>query len=277
MKLRFGSLAFGAVLLAASSLSAQVSLVSWGPSSSQVTATRASQRTTSGGGLDFDLSTPITTSNAEYLGGAYYGGVVSANVASMSAGVSIRNAAFGDGTDAQIFGKAAAEIGYSATGVFLWKQANFLSGNTVSTDNVTLTSMTYNALLLTGSGTNLEGRFVIQQGSSYMISNNIGLAAFAQVRTSSNLSSLTWFSYTPVARSIGSAAIGAQITSPSFSGVTAAGLYLSGESTAASGFVLAFSQFAASGTVSAIPEPSSAAALAGAGMIAFAISRRRKR
>lgn len=288
MKLRFASFTLGAALLAAPSLFAQTTLVSWGPSASLMdTGAGNTPRTNDATGvLNFNLIDPISPlafnpgNGRTYSGAPYYGGIVTANAAGLNGGVNIRNAALAGGIDAQVFGRASGTtVGYTATGVFLWKQEDFLAGSDGVTDNVTITSLSYDGLLLAGTGTNLEGRFVLQQGSSYIISDSLGLATFSQVRSLTNLSSVSWYSYTPAGASIGTAAIGASaLSSPSFSGVTAAGLYLTAQSTStADVFTVAFSQFTASGTISTIPEPSAAAHLVGFGVMALVALRRRKR
>ncbi|AHF94553.1 hypothetical protein OPIT5_20355 [Opitutaceae bacterium TAV5] len=274
MKLRFSSLAFGAVLLSAPVLSAQT-LVSWGPSAGYVTANQSGQRAAGGGVIPFDLDTPISPlSDDNYTGGTFYGGVDGAP--SLNTGFAVfNNRDYNEGNDALVFGRATGvEPGYKVSGVFLWKQEDFLVGPDGATDSVTVTSLSYAGLSLSGTATASEARFVLQQGSSYLISDNVVLNnGFLATHSLTDLSSVNWHSYDP---GVSITAIGPQVSSPSFDGVTALGIYLTTTATDTDALNLVLAAFSASGVVSAIPEPSTVALLAGLGGLAIVVMRRRR-
>lgn len=263
----------GAALLAAPFATA-ATLISWGPTTDYVAADQSSQRALSGGVLAFDLNTPLSPLSANYSGGDIYGGVTATGVSGVSNLVRVlnNNAVNGGGNDVLLFGKASSSVlGDRVTGVFLWKQSDFLAGSGVS-DSVTLSSLSYTGRVNPGTATGAEARWIIQQGSSYMISSNVTLTASVAAHPTSDLSSLSWFSYDPLTSMT---SIGSAIVSPTFDAVTAAGVYLTAVNGAATGGInIALSAFSAEGTVSAIPEPSTAASLLGFGALAWAARRR---
>ena len=272
MNPRFVSHLFGAALLAAPVVSAQ-NLVAWGPSTNLVTATTAGQRTSAGGVIAFDLTTSLAPASG-YTGAAFYGGAQATG--SMNGGFQIQNnnATNGGGNDVLVFGKASSVAsGDLLAGVFLWKKADFITGSGDG-DSVAVTSLSYTGRVNGSTSTGSEARFVLQQGSTYLISASVGLTTTSASYTLSDLSSVSWYAYNPTA---GITAIGAQVLSPSFGGVTAAGVYLTTASTGTNGLYLALSQFSASGTISAIPEPKTFASAAGLVSLGLAGWARRKR
>jgi hypothetical protein len=272
MNPRFASLVCGAVLLVAPVVSAQ-SLVSWGPSTEFVTATTAGQRTAAGGVIAFDLTASLAPASG-YTGSAFYGGAQATG--SMNGGFQIQNnnATNGGGNDVLVFGKANSVVaGDSVAGVFLWKKSDFVTGADVS-DVVTVTSFSYTSRVNGTTSAFSEARFVVQQGSTYLISASVGLTTTSASYSLTDLSSVSWHTYNPTA---GITSIGAQVPSPSFGAVTAAGIYLTTTSTGTNGLYLALSQFSTSGTITPVPEPASFASMAGLISLGWAGWARRKR
>jgi hypothetical protein len=275
MKTKLSVLFCGAVCAAASFTSVSAAtLVSWGPTTTYVTATQATSRTSSGGVISFDLSTALSPVSG-YTGGAFYGGVTATGTNGLTNGLSVQNdnTFNGGGNDAVLFGRTATNTlsGDKVTGVFMWKQSDFL---TSSTGSVELSSLSYTGRY-NGTATGNEVRWVIQQGSTYIISSNVGLSNSITTFTTTNLSTLSWFSYDPttsITSTIGSTAI----VNPSFSGVTATGLYMTAtNSVDAAAINLAFSAFSATST-SAIPEPSTVALILGFGSLGLVTIRKLK-
>lgn len=251
-----------AVLAAVSS--AHAALVTWGPSTDYVTTTSSGQRSAAGGVIAFDLGTPLTPSSG-YTGDPIYGGASSTD--SMNGGFSIRNndANNGGGNDTLFFGKATSVAnGDVLSGVFLWKKEDFGFGEG---ENVTVESFSYTGRVNGSTSTGSEARFVIQQGSDYLISGAIGLTTTNTSYSLADVATQSWFTYNPGSNF---SVIGSLVEAPVFSGVTALGLYMTTTSTGTNGIYLAFSQFGADG-FSVIPEPSSAAlwlSLAALGLVA---------
>lgn len=267
-------LVVGALLMPTVIVSAQSSLVAWGPSDSYVSTTQSGQRPATSGLIPFDMDTPISPLPANYSGGAFYGGADSSP--SMNTGYAVFNNNFwGSDMDTMMFGRTTGvTAGHVVTGVTLWKKEDFINGSG-ETDEVTVTSFSFTGLVTTWQSTNRAARFVLQQGSDYIISDNIGLDGTFPMptRTLNDLSSVNWFTYDPVTDF---KVIGALVETPTFSGVTAAGLFLTAEATGEEAINLAFTQFGALGTV-AIPEPSTTAAMLGAGVLLLIFIRRRFR
>jgi len=230
--------------------------------------------------ITFDLNTPISPLAANYTGGAFYGGVNGSP--SLNYGIQVANNNTNTaGNDALVFGRASGvDSSYTLTGLLLWKKDDFLAGSGAG-DNVTVTSLSYTGLWTSDTTpTALQARFVLQLGTYYIISDNVGLNAGTDPHSLTDLSSVNWYYYNPSATlSLGDIDTDdGPISSPVFSSVTAAGLFLSAQGgDGGTSLNLAFDAFSATGTVSAIPEPASLALLAGAGVIALAGVRRHKR
>lgn len=272
MKTKLSVLLCGAVCAAASFTSATAAtLVSWGPSTDYVTANQATSRTSAGGVISFNMDTALSPSSG-YTGGAFYGGASATT--SLNGGFSVvnNNATNGGGNDAVLFGRTGATIGDQVTGAFMWKQSDFLSNTTGS---VTLESLSFTGRV-NGVASVSESRWIIQQGDSYMISGSLALTTSITSYSATDLSALTWYDYTPDSGL--SSMSGVAIAEPTFTGVTAAGLYLTAtRGTSVGDLYLAFSAFGATGSLSTVPEPSAVAALAGMAVLGMVAVRRRVR
>ncbi len=157
------------------------------------------------------------------------------------------------------FRLAPAAITDTATGLILWQQADFLSGSggsvsLTSSDSLSVTSRRY------GSGYgDTEVRFVIQEGSTYYISESQGIIPTSYTTyTLADPTAANWFDYDPATsiQAVGGAA------SPGFNNLTAAGAWFDlVAGSLSSNRTVRVNDFQANATV--IPEPSTILLMAG--------------
>lgn len=161
----------------------------------------------------------------------------------------------------------------TATGLILWQKADFLSGsgdtlNLTSSDSLSVSARRY------GSAYGDTGvRFVMQEGSTYYISESQGIIPTGSGSITYTLADPTaanWFAYDPATsiQAVGSAA------SPSFSNLTSVGAWLDLVSGSTSNRTIRVFGFEANATVTAIPEPSCMVLIAGV-MIPLLLRRNR--
>lgn len=155
----------------------------------------------------------------------------------------------------------------------LWKQEDFLGG--LDTGNVGFNSTDTISIDLATYAQFQPGRLVIQQGSSYYVSQSVFSSTAATITV--NPTSLQWFNYDPTGwnatnsstlSTIGSAAT--PVSGGVLSGVTEIGFLFSSNDSSSN--AVRISNFEVN--MSAIPEPTSAALLAG-GLVALCGRRRR--
>ena len=153
-----------------------------------------------------------------------------------------------------------------AQGLVVWKKSDFLSLNS--------TTSTLSSLSITlDTTTNLsEARWVVQNGSTYYISQT----TFTASATLSNPSSTNWAVYDPASEI---KFTGSSFSAVSLSDVSSVGVYFAGNSltwTSATvgGLNFAISQFSASAVSSPVPEPASYAFFGGLAVLGLAGARR---
>lgn len=278
------TLAAAGIALLPAAMNAETTIIDFGGSDAYVASSPThvlfNGYTTSG--KSFDLTTAFNPSASYSIptgkSGVFYGG---ASIASTNgtgqwnttSGLTVRNnlttPAFGSEDAIRFYPSWSTTVGdgsqkfYSAV---VFKKADFLNG--MSTETVTFdSSSSYSATFALGSGyqtANCRFRIIVQDGSNWYISQASGLTGgnTAQSATNVTFASRTWSSYDPFTSL---SAIGATAT-PSFTNIGAVGF----------AFELSSLQSANGGTnggawvndfivngVSAVPEPSSYAVIAG--------------
>ena len=246
----------GVALLAAPSVFAD-DVVTLSPSTALVTANAQSQRypltspATLLKSIALNLSTPISPSSG-YTGPTFYGGIYTTSPSFDYLRFSNDNTSPGRGNDTFVM---YATAGYSyttadvATGLFLFKQANFSSG--LNTGNVQIDSLSFNGRV---GGSSVAGNayFVLQRnGSTYMITPATGYSAtWGSTIAVNDLAASSWYNYDPSVN-VGTVntTLANKIAAPLFSNVTAVGLLLRVNHTVASTAAMSanFDEFRATG------------------------------
>lgn len=158
----------------------------------------------------------------------------------------------------------------SATGMYIWNKDDFLNGADTATVALdTNSSMSIN--LQGNSGITRDIRFVVNQGGTYYVSettkNTTGTGAFSL----SSPSTINWAPIDTTTYAIGS------YSSLVMNNIQAIGLYFNFTTNSASQQIFfSMDDFQASASLTAIPEPSTYAALAGLGALGLVIWRRRR-
>jgi hypothetical protein len=269
----------------AAALHGQANIVSWGPSTGYVTANQALNNW-AGTGKTFstsDSSSPTSNySTPSGLSATFYGGgsiVSTTGTGSFNTRNIGDNVANGGGNDVIRFiptwsGTNAAnqQMFYAAT---VFKKSDFLN---YSSQQVQLASS--NSFNITWYGTtNFSGssnvRLIVQDGSSWYLSSSLAAINVASLTsTTGNFSSLTWSAYDPTTSlsTIGSSA------TPTLDNVNAIGYLMTvGSTSGNNGNTAAFLVNQFNITATAIPEPSTYAALAGAlALVGVMVQRRRR-
>ena len=164
------------------------------------------------------------------------------------------------------FRHSAASAGDSATGVYLWKKADFLNGF-VTVGNVTLTNsdaISVHSRRFGSDFTDSEIRFVLQEGSVFYISDDLGQIPATYGTTSlGDPTAANWFAYNPLS-SISSIGVSA---SPTFENLESIGVWFQLTGGSSGKRTIAFDSFMANATA-AVPEPTSLP-LAGLGAMFF--------
>ena len=169
--------------------------------------------------------------------------------------------------DALEFSSNTVTATSTSTVLTLWTKTGSTFQNGFDTSNATLESMSLTGRAGSSSGATV--RFVIQLGSDYYISDNLGSLASTQTTFSiASPGSTTWFSYSPTTDT---ATIGASASLSDFSDLNAVGFFWQRSANGTSHNV-AFSNFNAT----AVPEPTTWALLAGT-LTTLMIFRRRRR
>lgn len=252
-------------LTIASALSGHAqTIVQWGPGASIVTGTPNGVGLTDGAVAFSDTfaRSPASGTNG-YNGGTFYGGAESTYTGdtsqSRAAGLGwwrILNGSSG-ANDAIDFG-SYTRSGDTVTAAYVWKKEDFLNGFS-SSASVSLTSVSatlYNTAPTAVSGT---ARWLVSVNGQYYVSESFGITGTATTYSLSDLSSVSWYSYSPGTSLI---SIGAQWTSPDFSDVSAAGVWMNLENTSASTATSTFGRIEAfSATATAIPESSASSVI----------------
>lgn len=245
-------------------------IVTWGPSSAYVGGN------TNAAGLSAGV-VPFSDTVARNPGptypngqpsGTYYGGASAQNVGGITVWRVLNGAS--PVLDALNFG-ATLNNSETATGVFLWKQADFLNG--LNTGNITLdSSNAFSASLnVSGSSTTGTARWLVQSAGSYYLSASFALTTTATSYSRGNPTSTQWYNYDPVTSMT---TVGSEWPIPTFSNITAVGVwieskYVGGTSATSEGRIYDF-------TAAAIPEPGTMGLLALGGIfVSFMVRRRR--
>lgn len=289
---------FSALLAgAAASLSAGV-VFSYGPSDTYVSGANrgfnrpATQLTSSPYvySTSFNDTNPLRVVNSDYSGPVFYGGYRFSS-STLETGITTQairdNRSFG-GTVDTIGLQSTRTGGWSGSslslhGVYVFKQENFVTEAATGSLAVDGISMRW-----AGSGNAsggpfaLTGRFVVQVAGAYYVSETtINLVANNQTYSlaGSSLSAERWAVYSPTsALNFNQGA--ASFSALALQGVTSVGVYFendgwSGTDAANAAYTFEVIEFSVSG--STIPEPSSAAALAGLFTLGVVVSRRSRR
>lgn len=263
-----GALLASAFLFVQSATAADT-IVSWGPSPGYVGGHTNTVGLVSGA-VSFS-DTIARSPGAPYpngeSSGTFYGGAISTNASGITIW-RITNGATSTNDSITFGGPMAASE--TLTSLYVWKKADFLAGYHTQASNITSFGTT---LQHTGSGSLLAGsaRWVVQVEGAYYVSAAFSTTTTATQYTLSDLSSVSWFSINP---SVSLTTIGAQWNSPDFSDVSSVGLWwqlsATGSVATAAGNISEFN-------VTAIPEPSSVALLAGGLAAGIALMTRPKK
>lgn len=237
---KISSLAAGFLLLSVSARSADIALTGWNEDTAYVSANQNSQRTSVSGEIPFSLSTPITPSSG-YTDTPIYGGIKTNGSGGLNYGAKLVNNDPNNGNkDAYVFGRTStgSATGDYVTGAFIWKRSDFFALSSTVTGPLTVGRLTTHARL-NGSATGAL-RFILGSGGTYMISANMGLnTSYSSTAKTSTPGALTWYSYDPANINT----IGSVISSPSFTNIDSAGVFLTATTTSASALSLAFTSF----------------------------------
>lgn len=170
-----------------------------------------------------------------------------------------------ESTDGSWRYRLGAAIGDSMGAVQLWKKADFLNGldsQAVSFDAASSMSVRTDEF---GSGFGGDIRFVVQDGSTMYISSATAFLDGGATTTLSDPDSASWFAYDPATSIM---TVGAAAT-PTFSDITAVGVYFEITASTEGNKTFAFDDF----QVDAIPEPVTAGLLGFASLAMLAIRR----
>lgn len=270
-------------------------VLAFGPATDHVTADTAfaTSATRTGAGpytyLNAFDDTQALSPASGYSGPVFYGGytMTSSTVQGSSlAGAVLNNWSLIGGNDAlRIYANVSSgwdgsTLGFSS--VYIFKQADFSAPYGTGDFSLDGLSVTYRA---SGAGGAFlpTGRWVVQVDGAYYVSQATITATYNTVSTislsGSALSSTLWAAYNPSSSLNFDQSV--SFSSLDLSQVTAVGVYFEHDSylgtSDASAALLAISAFSATGTVSPIPEPSSAALLLGLSAAAVVMLRRSSR
>jgi hypothetical protein len=304
------AIATGLALLAAASHAAAAAdsptIFAFGPATDYVTADKPLGRNpaaVTGSGeendpyvhtISFDDAAALGPAS-DYTGPQFYGGYTftSSSVQGKApAGRVLNNWSLIGNNDAiRIYADAGdgnnwngSTLGFAAA--FIFKQADFIAGKTTGNFAPDGFSVTWRAS--SGANGNLvpAGRWIVQVDGNYYLSEATITAAGYNITataslTGSELTNTKWAAYNPAA-SLNFDQDAASFTALELTAVTAIGVYFEHDSYAAtandrSGGLLALSTFAATGAITAIPEPGAMAALAGLATLAAVCAVRRRK
>ena len=276
-------------LLAFSYSHAQVTVVQWGTGTDIVSA---NQGVTSAFEGENDTSLNTGTSSNPTVGADYYNSNTgrnpvffanSVNTQGTGTSFSIANDFTADSVDYDIITfniSADSNVSNRASALVMWTKAGdgsfgFLNGG--DSNDVTLSSLSATGNVNSVANSSFETRFVIQLGSTYYISEDLGrFGTGNQGYTTLSIADVTaaaWSAYDPVTNF--TTTIGSTVTLSDFSDLNAVGLYYDRDVTGTNRFSnLYLAGFEAQGTV--VPEPSSFALLLGAVTMALVATRRRR-
>lgn len=271
-------------------------LFSTGPSTTWVSSNAAYQRTAAASGSGpytytnaFSDTTALTPSSG-YSGPTVYGGYsfTSSTINSGFSAQYVRNAAFTGSYDylwlqtQQTGGWDGSEL--SMHGTYLFKQSDFGSGYTtgiLNISNISVTMIGYGSADSAGNSYDATGRFMVQIGGVYYVTESTFSLTGNAVTTFSlnSLSSQRWAVYDP-SSSLDFDQSAATYGTLTLTGVTEVGVYFeddswTGTSSSTSAFGLGLSSIIVEGSV--VPEPSTMAmATTGMGALALLYARRRR-
>ena len=173
---------------------------------------------------DHNFLSPTAHYNTALPSSKFYGGVSATGAGGLS---HCRIADSGKPSESDYFAAAANDPAGKVRLLVLWKQEDFLA---LKTGEVTLnakTPISFN--FWGGGGIVVSTRLVVQLGSQYLISSELGISSGTRhfPVTISDPSSLPWYQYDPAG---GLDKIGSAELKPKLSGVTAVGIYAEGSS-----------------------------------------------
>jgi len=247
-----------AAFVTSNSVSAQA-IVQWGPSSDYVSIWSNESSLIVGDQVAFS---DTVARNPTYDGypngltsGTFYGGAV----AEGAAGINLWRVTNNNPNELSFNGYTDS-AGQTVTGMYVWNQADFLSG--ANTGDVTVTSMSANMYSQGASTSSGYARWVIEvSDSQYYVSDAYATARTAAEYSLNDMSSVNWYSMNP--NSSMTTISETAWANPEFSAITAVGLWYQIVDQRTSGT----SSLGGEGRISsfsAIPEPSAfAMALSG--------------
>lgn len=227
--------------------------------------------------LTFDTVTPMSPAS-NYSGPTYYGGFQFSS-STINGSINRQQIRDGGATDS-LYLQSSVTGGWvgstlSLHVVYLFKQADWLSGHQSGTNAISSLSMSNNSF---SAG---EGRFVVEIGGAYFVSQSTVSTNGAQTLTlnAAALATEQWAAYNP-ATNINFDQT-ATFSTISLTSLTAVGVYFERDSFAGGAsntpFGLGVTSLTVEGTTTTVPEPGAYALLVGvAGLGAAAFSRRRK-
>ncbi len=210
-----------------------------------------------------DTSGTVGNSNVKFYGGAIF------TAASFSAAPNFRILTNSTNIQAQM-NTAGSTVTRNITGMYVWNKADFLNGGdsqTVSFSSGASMSFTFPSAIGT---TSRDLKFVVKQDGNYYVSQT-SFTSNAAGTYSFDPTTSDWGVINTADYSIGS------YSALAVTNLQAAGLYFSASSNVSGTQVnLVISDFQVAGTVTAVPEPSTYAAIAGVLALGLVAYRRRR-
>lgn len=262
----------------AASTHAQTNVIFWG----------GNDVVTSGANLTnpgFDPETTISPSS-NYIAPAFSGGYVHTGNATGNTWTIFANNALGGASNKDwiqlSYSTATTSANVHQALVFFSQDA--FAGHTVDTTYslTNATSLEYRARRTGGLTAETQHRLVAQIGANYYITDSLGTqggTAGGDLVTLADPTAANWYAFTPET-SVASASIGAAaniVSGGTISGITGLGLWFNNSRGTTSGTLnMNITDISFNAVATAIPEPSTFAALAGLGVLGLAASRRRR-